>query len=363
MKCDEYKESISAYLDNELDTEEEKDFLKHLKECEKCSLYYAKAKQADERIEMADVPEIEKPIIDYKKKRPMFKLAIAGSSVVSVLLVLVIAVSIISRPLSNTNKTSSKDSGLPPANLEELYGGRSGLKYMKGPENQAEGEKKEPKSKKTTKPMVIRNKDLSLEVVDVNKAYGEIDKLVSRSDGYVESTNFSRDSNGAAYYGYIKVKIPNDVFEKTLAEIRKTGLVKSMNENSQDVTLEYVDNKARLRNLRLQEKRYLALLDRANSIDEILAVEGQVSSVREQIEQLTGRINYLKNAASYVTLSITLNKKASTVSWGFFDEIKQAVQNALDVTGFLVRAIGALLPLILLGMALVYGIKRIKRRK
>src|SRR5437868_6196988 len=68
---------------------------------------------------------------------------------------------------------------------------------------------------------------------------------------------------------------------------------------------------ARLRNLKATEARYLDLLGQAKTVDDVLKVEQQLSNVRGQIEQLQGRLNYLRQSADTSTITVELRLPAS----------------------------------------------------
>ena len=76
--------------------------------------------------------------------------------------------------------------------------------------------------------------------------------------------------------------------------------------SGQDVTDEYVDLDSRLTNLEATRDRIRGFLEQATTVEEALAINEQLSEVEDQIEQIMGRMNYLKNRAAYSTISINL---------------------------------------------------------
>ncbi len=137
--------------------------------------------------------------------------------------------------------------------------------------------------------MIVRNGDMSLVVEDVTQARDEVAQLAVRFDGYVVSSQISGEEQEAR--GWISIRVPDERFEEALTEIRKLAVrVKSESTNSQDVTEEYVDLKSRLKNAEATEGQYLALLQKATDVEDILKIYDSLSRVRNEIEQIKGRM-------------------------------------------------------------------------
>ncbi len=82
----------------------------------------------------------------------------------------------------------------------------------------------------------------------------------------------SADGGGKnATAGMLTIRIPAARFEEARAEIRKLGLrIESEKVDAQDVTRQYVDQDANLRNLRAEEAEYLAILKQAHTVKDML---------------------------------------------------------------------------------------------
>jgi len=105
----------------------------------------------------------------------------------------------------------------------------------------------------------------------------------------------------------LTVRVPSRSFGEALRQFRSLdGEVVTSNVTGQDVTDQFVDLQARLAAKQSEEQRYLALLARANTIDEILKVDASITNVRTQVEQLTGQINSLKSRTDFSTLVLSV---------------------------------------------------------
>jgi uncharacterized protein DUF4349 len=109
-------------------------------------------------------------------------------------------------------------------------------------------------------------------------------------------------------FGDIRIRVPASAFPAATNALRALGIVRGDNTTTEDVSQEYVDLQSRLRNLRAEQNVLLALFDRAKTIKDTLAVQGQLSNVEGQIEQITGRIKYLDARTVFSTVTIHLQE-------------------------------------------------------
>lgn len=178
--------------------------------------------------------------------------------------------------------------------------------------------------------MIVRIGDMSLVVEDVLNARDGITQLAARFDGYVVSSSIWGEE--AEMRGSISIRVPDERFEQALAELRELAVrVKSENTSSQDVTQEYTDLQARLNNAEATEKQYLALLEKATDVQDILSIYDSLSRVRQEIEQIKGQMQYLERTASMSLISVYLEPKASEkplvgAGWSALEALKSAVR-------------------------------------
>lgn len=201
---------------------------------------------------------------------------------------------------------------------------------------------------------VIANAALLIEVEQgkfqlmFDKARGFADKF----GGYVISSNSSATGEDkTARSGTIVLRVPEAAFQKAITDAGTLGTVKSQNIDSQDVTEEYVDMEARLKNAEAQERAYLALMDKAKTVDEILTVRQVLSQTQQEIEQLKGRIRFLDEHTSFSTITLSIYEVGTDVSsggWGFVDAVKKAVHAFVDSIGAIMVFFGGALPVLVL---------------
>ena len=117
------------------------------------------------------------------------------------------------------------------------------------------------------------------------------------------------------------LRVPADRFNDALRQLRGLDAeVVSSSVDGKDVTDQFVDLKARLTAKQSEEQRYLALLARADKIDDILKIDQSISAVRTQIEQLQGQVNSISARTRYSTITVSV----STAATGIVPDTKSA---------------------------------------
>ncbi len=188
----------------------------------------------------------------------------------------------------------------------------------------------------TDQRMIVRSGDISLVVGDVTQVMQAITQLAVGYDGYVVSSSVSGEEEGMR--GSISLRIPDDKFDQALAEIRGLAVrVEQENTSSQDVTEEYIDLQARLTNAEATEQEFLALLDKAQDVEDILKIYNNLSQIRQEIEQLKGRMQYLERTSSMSLISVNLRPEFSEKppvppGWNAL-EIFRSAARGLVITG------------------------------
>jgi len=156
---------------------------------------------------------------------------------------------------------------------------------------------------------LVRNASLDLEVKNYDTALDSITAIAAGNSGYVATKNSARLPNGKMS-GTVVIKVLPGRLDDALLQIRSLGELKNQSLSTHDVTKEYFDTDARLRNARKMEERLLALLDTMKGkITELLAVEKELARVREQIEEMQGDLKVYDSLVQYATITISLREK------------------------------------------------------
>ncbi len=222
---------------------------------------------------------------------------------------------------------------------------------------------------------IIKNGSLQLTVKDVTEAVSRITMLAGDKGGFVQNSSVSARADGT-HYGQIVIRVPARDFEQTMETIKGFALVvKNESATGQDVTEQYTDLEAQLRNAMAQEQTYLEVLKRAQTVEDILKVQQRLGDIRGTIESLQGRLKYLENVTSYSTISTTLEEEpvvqVPTMEFRPYTSLKEAVRSLVAAFQQIIVALiwlvvvggGIALPIVLIVWLVVVIVRRVRRRK
>ena len=157
--------------------------------------------------------------------------------------------------------------------------------------------------------MIIWTGDVSLIVKDAEDSLEKVEAIAKDLGGYVvNSSSWYQDDQLRAR---LTIRVPAEEFDAAMARLKDLAIkVENRNVSTQDVTEEYTDLDARLRNLEATETELLELLtevrERTGKAEDVLAVHREVSNIRGQIEQVKGRMQYLEKMTAMATINIDL---------------------------------------------------------
>jgi hypothetical protein len=207
---------------------------------------------------------------------------------------------------------------------------------------------------------IIRTSSLELVVEHPADAADKITALAESLGGYLVS---SEGGGQNATAGTLTIRVPSEQFETARTAIRRLGLrVESEKIDANDVTRQYVDQDASIRNLRAEEAQYLGILKQAGTVKDMLVVTEKLSEVRGQIERQQAEFNALSRQVETVALTVSLRTEpvAQTfgLNWHPGYQLEQALHDGLEsLATYATAMIGILfyLPATLLWVGTIAG--------
>jgi len=182
--------------------------------------------------------------------------------------------------------------------------------------------------------------------------------LAQGAGGALFSMQTSQSDQDVINSGSVTVKVPSDQYTRVLDQIRSLGTVTAIQTNSQDVTGEFVDLSARLKNQQAQQAILIALMAKAQSINDSIAVQNQLSQVTGEVERIEARIRFLDTQTTYATINVNLIipvvaavKPAEPSLWdrsGIGDSFGTALRLSANVVSGMIIVLGFLLPFLVL---------------
>ncbi len=201
---------------------------------------------------------------------------------------------------------------------------------------------------------IIRTATLEVTMEDVVGAVQRIENAALAAGGFVSASSLTAEQlprpEGSdpsepppkRQRATVTVRVPAEAYGTVMDQIRGLGEVQSESSDASEVTEEFADLEARLRNLQRIEAQMLELLAKAETIPDILTVQDRINSVRLEIEQVQGRINLLDSLTELATITVQLappppaaEEPVSEAGWA-----REAWENAWEASQETLQALG-----------------------
>jgi hypothetical protein len=148
---------------------------------------------------------------------------------------------------------------------------------------------------------VVYTADLKVVVTTIEPALLKARQLAEAAGGYLQ--NQTKNS--------ITLRVPSEKFRELLEQVEGLGSVADRQVKAEDVTDQFIDLEARLRNAKNVEARLRDLLAKAKDVKEALEVERELKRLGEEIERFEGRLQYLKKLIAFSTVTVEFSTKAT----------------------------------------------------
>jgi len=159
---------------------------------------------------------------------------------------------------------------------------------------------------------IITTGQIALTVKVYDSFYKSLEQQLQQVGGYVSSLEATRDS-GSVRYATIAIRIPPARTNLMVSWLREQGMIQSENIKAEDVSEEYYDIQARLANAKRLEARLLDMVQKnTGKLSDLVLLEEKIGEVRENIEQMEGRIRNMDHLISLATLTLNVQVQGST---------------------------------------------------
>ena len=365
MRCEQARQLMNAYVDREINDQELNKLNVHLDSCESCTVEFEELKYMVQLMGEIDLKELplgfeeelhEKLILAAQEVKAenrvnekqkglsnifnvvkQFKWKRIYTAYVALPLVLVMVV-LASKGLNlggakneSAMAASDLDDGYMVMETTAAMFGRGEMESEEGasfsksmdsanyltiapseapPEAQitSEGDYREGR-------MIIQTASLNMDVEKYDQVMETLKNKVAKSGGYVEneSTSFKTyySDTDNLKQGYITIRIPANGYNAILSEIKALGLVTMESSNANDITKMYRDTASEIENLKVTENRLREIMEKAVEIEDILAIENELSRVRSSINMYQKQIKDWEALVDMTTITVQLNEVKS----------------------------------------------------
>ncbi len=211
---------------------------------------------------------------------------------------------------------------------------------------------------------IIYSADATVETTAFDETVTALDAMIETYGGWVESSSV----NGAKYSSISRgsktnrsasytIRVPNDRFTAMMNELSSLGNVPYSHVYTENVTAQYYDTQARLKTYEAQEQRLLELLDKAETVSDVIEIENELTDVRYRIESLQTSLRSWDRRVSWSTIHLTVNEvseytpvKART----YGEKLSDALSTGLDTLAELFVDFVEALPVLLFALVLIF---------
>jgi hypothetical protein len=153
---------------------------------------------------------------------------------------------------------------------------------------------------------IIYTANVELAVESFSGMPDRVIALVKQYDAYVAGSSLS-GSTGENRRGTWTIRVPVARFDEFVNASKGLGELVNVSTGSRDVSEEYYDVDARIRNKTKEEERLLKLLEeRPGKLEDVIAIERELSRVREELERMQGRMRVLADLTSLTTVELSI---------------------------------------------------------
>ncbi len=235
---------------------------------------------------------------------------IARVALVVPALLLVVACGSSDDPADQSLDTPS-DSGAVPGSAPRPAqdAGSDGSKTGSSPEIADDGFVGAPANETPESPTraVISKGQITLHNDDVDQARFEVQKLLDTWGGEIANEESDADEDGQTARARLELRIPGSRFDDAMDELPELGTLVDRSRAAEDVTTQVIDTNSRVRSQKLSLARVQALLAKASDLNQVIAIETQLSQRQADLDSLLAQQKYLADQTSMATINLYLS--------------------------------------------------------
>jgi hypothetical protein len=171
-----------------------------------------------------------------------------------------------------------------------------------------EGEKVETSVGIEENRKLIRTVNMEAETSDLDAILADLDAQLAQLGGYVQEKSVQNGRNGSYRYATLTLRIPADKVDQFVSHVEDATNILSSSEKAEDVTLKYSAVESRMKALETKEARLLELLAAAKDLNDLLLLENQLATVRQELETVKSQLKLYDSLIDYGTIHLTVTE-------------------------------------------------------
>lgn len=235
------------------------------------------------------------------------------------------------------------------------------------PDAAATGSTAESTAAIALQPALIRTAELTVVVDDVPAEAAAAGAAARAAGGAVAGDD--RSGSGADAHATLVLKVPPEKMDAMLDQLGRLGHEQSRSSSTQDVTQDVADVDARVASMQASIARVRAILSRADRIGDVVSVEGELSRRTTELESLQARQRALAGQVNYATIALQLKADRAAAPaapadrGGFAGGLRDGWHAFTAALGWVLTAVGAVLPFLLLAVPVAVAWAALRRRR
>lgn len=231
---------------------------------------------------------------------------------------------------------------------------------------------------------IIYSASVEIETTEFDKSVDSVYEMLDTYGAFIENSSIS----GVDYYSsynnyrtyrsaYFTIRVPVESFEEMKGDMDELGNVLYLNTNEENITTQYTDTESRLKSYRIEEESLFEMLEKAETVDDMITIQSRLSEVRYNIESLTTTLKNWQNQVDYSTIDIQIREVENLsqkveLQLSYWEQMWNGVKNTVsDIGSFfkgLFKGFVIILPVIIIlgiiAVAVVFIVKAcVKKHK
>lgn len=333
MTCREFEEQANLYLDGLLEEEEARRVEEHIALCPECKKLFEELSRVVEALgSLEELPlpddfeaKLAEKLTPAPKKRSLWRHPGLWTSVAAVFAVVVVGLAGMRGQTNRLiNANTSGEDAVEMFTQAETMAAAAPEKFMsldaempmaeeEGPVSGGTGEARSMQQKpEGMQEKLIYTADVAMRSYSFDEDYQALKEKVKDLNGYIDNNYVEglpySQSGGSGRYGSLQLRVPQEKYTELMTWLQELGEVTSTQERVSNITLQYAETKIRMENLQKQITRLQELLEEAESIEDIIALESQLTNVTGELEYVTAQLNRMDHDVSYSTVNVSLQE-------------------------------------------------------